>query len=1136
MMYRPSNSVTERLKALFKKRIGDGEIAYLGDSVLPGARVDVPGRPGYVYVRFPYGRDANGFTLFTPPTMARSAGVAYPNVAGTGVYVAVKYNNELELVSAHYASMDRMGINTATLNPLNQQSKWVYLWQLTTGLAMAVATSRTASTLVMVKSIRNYIGGDRFQTFETPLQADKIDLSSYIPTTDMHCYAAVWIDTFLNVAVVTTSVAQALNVALDSTDLQEVIVRAASSRPPDGQPLKAFYLSNAQGTIKQSALDVDIRPLINTPQIWGFPNVLATLERIWPNRTLVTGPFTTTGVGAVDTSETGAQHIIVHKNNWTATTSPTVNDDSGDGYSVGSTWFDKSTGLFYVAEDVTVGAAVWTVANSGSSGMTSFNIDSDFGTGTITDGDTLGFSGLAGITTSIVGTTVTIDGSFIPAPPFVDTTAIVKGSSDATKLLRFEVDGFTTATTRVMTPPNYDGTLSTLAGAETLTNKTLTSPIINTGVSGSAISDDPTFASPSSTIVPTTNAVKGYVDQTVLGLNAKADVRLATVAALPAVIYANGTSGVGATLTGVATGVLTIDGVTVALNNRLLIKDQIAGLQNGIYVCTVAGAIGVAFILTRATDGDTDGELRGAWMVCVEGTTNATQAFVNTNTTAITFGATAITFGEFSAGVIAVTTPIVKTANTLSLDSTVLITTTAQNTSNKTITASTIDSTPIGTTTRALGYFSALREYIGGFAAIFTHANTADRMYTFKDASGTVAFTSDIPTSAPVNATYLVQVADGTLTNEQAMGALATGIVYNTTTTGVQSIAVAGTNYTSPTGTENLSNKAITTSSLIASALSLLIGGFKGIFTHANTADRTYTLQNVSGTLALTSDLKSVIATITTVTSILSYTATSDTFMVDIICIGGGGGGGSGRRGATSTTRSGGGGGAAGAYTRKRYPASVLGGIPYTVTAGTGGGGGAARTANDTSGANGSPGANSTFGTLLTAIGGLGGQGGTTSTGIGGVGNLTVGPSFDVYGSSGGSASPSSTTQPGADGPGGGGSGGFIDNTNAVVAGSTGARGDPGFAATTTGGGGSGGSAAAGSNGANGNTTGTGPIVSGAGGGGGGPNAGVGTVGGNGGANGGGGGGGSGSTNGANSGAGGDGGMGAVIIIAYRFA
>lgn len=44
--------------------------------------------------------------------------------------------------------------------------------------------------------------------------------------------------------------------------------------------------------------------------------------------------------------------------------------------------------------------------------------------------------------------------------PFVDSSALVSGSSDATKLLRFEVDGFTTGTTRVATWPNSSITVA----------------------------------------------------------------------------------------------------------------------------------------------------------------------------------------------------------------------------------------------------------------------------------------------------------------------------------------------------------------------------------------------------------------------------------------------------------------------------------------------------------------------------------------------------------------------------------------------------------------------------------------------------------------------------------------------------
>lgn len=45
-------------------------------------------------------------------------------------------------------------------------------------------------------------------------------------------------------------------------------------------------------------------------------------------------------------------------------------------------------------------------------------------------------------------------------PPFADTTSIVEGSADGTKELRFEVDGFTTSTTRVLTPQNSNYTIA----------------------------------------------------------------------------------------------------------------------------------------------------------------------------------------------------------------------------------------------------------------------------------------------------------------------------------------------------------------------------------------------------------------------------------------------------------------------------------------------------------------------------------------------------------------------------------------------------------------------------------------------------------------------------------------------------
>lgn len=75
------------------------------------------------------------------------------------------------------------------------------------------------------------------------------------------------------------------------------------------------------------------------------------------------------------------------------------------------------------------------------------------------------------------------------APPFTDTISLVKGSVDTTKLLRFEVDGFTAATTRVLTPQNSD---YTIAGLETLNVFT-----VNQTFSSTVSLSDGTFAVPS---------------------------------------------------------------------------------------------------------------------------------------------------------------------------------------------------------------------------------------------------------------------------------------------------------------------------------------------------------------------------------------------------------------------------------------------------------------------------------------------------------------------------------------------------------------------------------------------------------------------------------------------------------------
>lgn len=147
-------------------------------------------------------------------------------------------------------------------------------------------------------------------------------------------------------------------------------------------------------------------------------------------------------------------------------------------------------------------------------------------------------------------------------------------------------------------------------------------------------------------------ATKAYVDLFVQGIAWKNPVRATTTAALAANTYANGASGVGATLTATANGALAAqDGVTLVNGDRLLVKNEAAGLKNGIYVVTDVGSAGTPYILTRAIDADIAAELLQAAVFTTEGTANADSAWVNTTNAPIVVGTTALVFAQFSSTV-----------------------------------------------------------------------------------------------------------------------------------------------------------------------------------------------------------------------------------------------------------------------------------------------------------------------------------------------------------------------------------------------------------------------------------------------------------------------------------------------------
>jgi hypothetical protein len=129
-------------------------------------------------------------------------------------------------------------------------------------------------------------------------------------------------------------------------------------------------------------------------------------------------------------------------------------------------------------------------------------------------------------------------------------------------------------------------------------------------------------------------ARKADVDAAVAGLDWKASVRAATTA--------NGTLA-----TAFSNGQV-IDGVTLVTGDRVLLKNQTTGSENGLYTVNASGTP------TRAADADAAGEVTGGLTVFVEeGTTQHDTQWVLTNDGVITLGTTALVFSQFGVGLTA---------------------------------------------------------------------------------------------------------------------------------------------------------------------------------------------------------------------------------------------------------------------------------------------------------------------------------------------------------------------------------------------------------------------------------------------------------------------------------------------------
>jgi hypothetical protein len=178
---------------------------------------------------------------------------------------------------------------------------------------------------------------------------------------------------------------------------------------------------------------------------------------------------------------------------------------------------------------------------------------------------------------------------------------------------------------------------------------------------------------------------KEYVDAVKVGLDFKDSVRVASTASVTI-------SGPGAA----------IDGVTLSSNDRVLLKNQSTGSENGIYVFN-----GAASAMTRATDADASSEITAGMFVFVEeGTVNADQGFVLTTDGTITVGSTSLAFTQFSgAGQIVAGDAMSKSGNTLNVnDDNITLEVNSDNLRLKGITTTAVGDLVIGASGTNAGY------------------------------------------------------------------------------------------------------------------------------------------------------------------------------------------------------------------------------------------------------------------------------------------------------------------------------------------------------------------------------------------------------------------------------------------------
>jgi len=288
-----------------------------------------------------------------------------------------------------------------------------------------------------------------------------------------------------------------------TADANETILTAADATGGD----KTLTLPNETGTILSTASSIANSNLANSSiTIGGTSIALGGTQGTFTGLTSLASTTLISGTADGSNSITLASGNITFEGS-TADTSEiilTAADASGSDKTI---TLPNATGTVALLSTLSVASGSGLTYNSGTGEFSTNAIpNSKLANSSVTVGSTA--IALGGSSTTITGLSSVTSSAVVTD----DNGFRIRDNSDNTKQLAFECSGISGSTTRTMTIPDVDGTLVLLAASQTLTNKTLTSPVLNTGLSGSAFLDEDDMASNSATKVASQQSIKAYVD------------------------------------------------------------------------------------------------------------------------------------------------------------------------------------------------------------------------------------------------------------------------------------------------------------------------------------------------------------------------------------------------------------------------------------------------------------------------------------------------------------------------------------------------------------------------------------------------------------------------------------------------